>query len=292
MPKKDINKKIIITADDFGLAEGINRGILKAYENGAITSASLVANGRAFESAVEMVKRSGLDVGVHLTFLEEKPVSDLGDVRSIVRPGGFFLNSIPQFVAKVYLDRNALGHVMKEARAQIEKILQTGLRISFLNSHRHVHMLPVLFGRLVSLAKEYGIRAVRLPNERLLKRHFLSSFKNLLFFPPVLFLKELAVFQAGRLRRRGFQCLTCSTGILSSGRLDEKYLLSLLDALPDGTSEIFSHPGTFESSMAPYRRWGYRWQNELDALLSPAVRERLKDRGIKPVSFRDFLQEA
>ena len=76
---------LIVHADDLGLSEKTNEGILKAYRDGIVTSASIMANGTAFEHAVEICRENRpLDVGVHLTLVEELPVISREQVSSMV----------------------------------------------------------------------------------------------------------------------------------------------------------------------------------------------------------------
>jgi len=82
-------KHLIVNADDFGLTENVNRGILDAYRDGILTSTTLLANGMAFESAVAASKRfRRLGIGVHLNLTEGLPVADASHIPTLVDRGG------------------------------------------------------------------------------------------------------------------------------------------------------------------------------------------------------------
>src|SRR4051794_19898944 len=135
-----MNKQLIVTADDFGLTDGVNRAVVFAHQQGVVTSASLMVNASAFDSAVELARHNpGLDIGLHLN-LTNKP---------------FALALRPHRV-----------HLEREIRSQIEKVLGTGLQITHLDGHKHVHIIPAVLRIVRMVAPEYGIRAIRTMNAK------------------------------------------------------------------------------------------------------------------------------
>src|SRR5579883_696956 len=135
-----VNKRLIVTADDFGLTEGVNRAIIHAHREGLVTSASLMIHGAAFESAVALARENPkLDIGLHLN-LTNKP---------------FALARNPH---QIDLESNIRG--------QIEAALATGLRISHIDGHKHVHIIPAVLRILREVAPKYGIRGLRKMNAR------------------------------------------------------------------------------------------------------------------------------
>ncbi|HVB28661.1 MAG TPA: ChbG/HpnK family deacetylase, partial [Terriglobia bacterium] len=159
-------KKLIVNADDFGLTEGVNRAILDGHRNGIVTSATLMANGEAFDSAVAAASGApALGVGVHLNLTQGRPVCPAAQVPSIVTSEGSFYPG-PGILAWRILTRKVTPRdVEGELRSQIEKVASSGVRITHLDSHKHVHLLPPLFDLVVRLAREYGIGRVRCPVE-------------------------------------------------------------------------------------------------------------------------------
>src|SRR5262249_47405685 len=135
-----LRKQLIVTADDFGLTQRVNEAIIHAHRNGIVTSASLMVNGGAFESAVEMARANPrLDIGLHLNLAH--------------KPG--------KFAVAVALGKVSTGDIEREIRSQIEKALQTHLPISHIDGHKHIHAIPKVAETLRSIAPAYGIRAIR-----------------------------------------------------------------------------------------------------------------------------------
>lgn len=278
-------KKIIITADDLGLSEGINRGIITAYRRGLISCVSLMANGMAFDSAVRMIKGSGLDIGAHLTFLEEKPVSDPAKISNIVGDDGYFFKDMARLIYKIFRCRSALKEIETEAKAQIEKILHAGIKPSFFNSHQHVHMLPNLFRRLAVIAGQYNIKAVRLSNEDIVVRNIFSGTRGSSKKAGALFLKFFGALNKRWMKKSGFKYPVYCAGILKSGHLDECAVLDILKFIPNGVTEIIFHPGYSDESTFAYSHWHYHWQKELSALTSAAVKKFVFDHKIEITNF-------
>src|SRR5277367_1331527 len=90
--RKQVMKNLIVNADDLGWTEGVNLGIAEAHANGIVTSASLLANGQAFASGVELaLSREGLGVGVHLNLSNGAPIAPKELVSTILNDNGEFI---------------------------------------------------------------------------------------------------------------------------------------------------------------------------------------------------------
>ena len=140
-------KRLIINADDFGFTRDVNAGIIQAHREGVLTSATLMANGDAFEDAVRLAHETpALDVGCHLVLVDGRPVLD-----------GSPFPETPVRLLFQKLD------AYPELRAQIQKIVAAGIRPTHLDSHKHTHLLPGVFRAVVRLAKEFAIPYIRRP---------------------------------------------------------------------------------------------------------------------------------
>ena len=152
---------LIVNADDFGISEGVNRGIVDAHERGILTSTTLMANMPAFEHAVEMWREHPtLGVGVHLNLTSGNPVLPPDRIPALVSQSGRLL-PIGTVLRLLTLDRIPLDQVQAEFAAQIEQAIAAGLAPTHLDSHHHVHMHPRLHLTVIRLAQRYGIRAAR-----------------------------------------------------------------------------------------------------------------------------------
>lgn len=239
-------KKLIVTADDVGLHRGMTEGAIRAHREGIVTACSIVANGAAFDDAVDRLRDVPLlEVGAHLTLVEERPLTAMT-----------FPSKWPMFVPLYLARRISIDAIERELRAQIEKILRTGLPITHVNGHQHLHVLPRLFALVTRLAREYAIGYVRTVDDRG------SSSRRL----PMAALNFL-----GR-RARGGNSRTI--GIADAGHLHD--LVPLLDHV-DGVTELVTHPGVGVDGYA----WNYEWDAETRALCDPRLREELAERGIE-----------
>ena len=160
-------KKFILNADDFGYSRASNRAVLEGYLNGILKSASLMANGRAFDEAVNVVipQCENLGVGIHLNIIEGQSICS--DLSTLTDEDGNFNNSYLQLLIKSYnsKEKDFLADVEREFRRQIEKIMSK-TNVTHIDSHVHVHSIPKIFEIVCRLAKEYGINQVRTQFEK------------------------------------------------------------------------------------------------------------------------------
>lgn len=159
------DKKFILNADDFGMSEAYNRAVLEGYSCGILKSASLVANGLAFEEAYTKIIPAcpDLGVGIHLNVIEGKPLCS--DLDRLVGSDSNFNNGYGVFILKSLYDEIFMEQLEREFRAQIEKILAV-TPVSHIDSHVHVHAIPKIFELVCKLAKEYGIKQIRTQFEK------------------------------------------------------------------------------------------------------------------------------
>jgi chitin disaccharide deacetylase len=278
--------RLVVNADDFGVSERVNSGIVRAHRQGIVTATSLMAVGRAFEHAVRLsLETPALDVGVHLTLVAERPLRP--DASSLAGPDGRFPPGAGAFTLGWLTGRIRRAEVAAECSAQIERVLASGIRPSHLDSHQHVHVLPGLLDLARELAGRHGIPFVRVPLEgrRLDRPLTLHGVARLLGAGALgAFAALSALWRPGPPGQRPPRFL----GFHDGGRLDEVRLRRLLAGLKaGGVYELMCHPG-----LAPeeedLRRWGYAHEAELQALTSPTVRAELDALGIHLCSFKDL----
>lgn len=161
------NKRFILNADDFGLSKSINKAVLEGYEHGLLKSVSLVANGTAFDEAINDIlpQCPELGVGIHLNIVEGKALCS--DLNLLTDSNGNFCNSYLQLLLKAYnpKEKDFFDQLEREFRRQIEKIMSK-TKVSHIDSHVHIHSIPRIFDMVCRLAKEYGIKQVRTQFER------------------------------------------------------------------------------------------------------------------------------
>lgn len=251
-------QRLLVNADDFGLSEGINRGIIEAHQHGIVTSASLMPTSWAFDIAVHAARENpGLALGVHLTLVEEDSLTGIEIPKSYVELAKGLIRG------KIRAER-----LRVEMVAQIKRCLEAGVKLAHIDSHQHVHLLPQLLPIVIDLAKEYGIPRVRVPLD--------SPRAGSRFFGKLV-LCQLSRSALGKVRTAGLNATDHARGLFESGSLDEEKLLRLLDRLPEGTTELMCHPG-YEDDMTrqAYAHWKFHWEDEVKALTSARVVERVK----------------
>lgn len=270
-------KRLIVTADDVGLHPGMTRGALAAHDGGIVTAASVAPNGRDFEPAVEQLRdRPRLDVGAHLTLVGERPLSDPARIPSLVGADGRLHAKYPAFAARYGLGRIRAADLETELRAQVERLLATGLRVVYLNSHQHLHLLPRVLDVVLALAREHGIPAVRIPND---PEAGLS--------PRGLQIRALNAL--GRRARGRIAAPDRTVGVLAAGHLTAAALRRCLDQV-EGTTEMVCHPGLGDAELARDYDWGYGWDEETAALRDPALPDLLREKGIALASFSESFR--
>jgi len=279
-------KKLIINADDLGLADEINQGIIKAYQEGILTSTSLVASGEAFEGAVALIhQHPGMDVGVHLTLIEEKSVLPPKDIPTLVNAEGYFRKTALHFTRDYLLNRIVLDEVRRELRAQIQKIRRKDVFLTHIDSHQHVHILPKILSVTLQLAHEFQIKAIRVPFEQMEWGHFLCVNK----WPRLiqqLGLNFLSLYVRHRLK--GYAPIHFF-GFFDSGRLNTVRLAHIVSKLPRGISEIMCHPGLDDGrTMGKYSHWGYNSWDECRSLTHHSISDLIDSQKVMLTSFRSL----
>ena len=160
--------RLIVNADDFGLTEAVNRGIIRAHREGIVTSASLMACGGAFDHAVELARQNPrLGIGVHLTLTQEAPLSDPSSVPTLASDGERFPRSIFELVRRYRAGKLDAAEIGRELGAQVDRVVETGLRVTHFDGHQHVHVLPDVLAIAHELGARHGIDAARCPAELL-----------------------------------------------------------------------------------------------------------------------------
>jgi hopanoid biosynthesis associated protein HpnK len=287
-------KQLIVNADDFGMTEGVNRAILEAHRGGIVTSTSLLANGAAFASAVELARQTpSLGVGVHLNLTEGRPVSGADGVPGLTSSTGEFFAGSGRLMMRMLRRRATAGEVEREFRAQIEKVLAAGVTPTHLDGHQHVHMWPPVFEVTARLAGEYGIGGVRCSRERhagltgIFGRNGSSRSKIARQWGGGVALALLAVGARSRLEREGVAAPDYFYGVSATGFLDRAAVEAVLRDLPEGTSELMCHPGYADAALeAVPTRLRRERETELAALTGPEIRNLVREMGIELITYR------
>lgn len=281
-------KRLIINADDLGADVPRNEGIFEAIRAGVVTSATILPNGPALEHALGKIRSGGFEqvsFGVHLNLTEGRPLAE--GLSCLTGPDGNFLGKAAAHRLLMMVDDPALkSEIARECALQIERLRDTGVGVTHVDGHQHVHVFPSALRIVADAAGGRGIRRMRIPDE---------SVPSADETVPAELLEEARRFAAlGREARK----VLAGTGIVSSdhfrglalkGRLDLEGLLKLIETLPGGITELMVHPGRvpaetpFSAFSSPDR------ERELEALLDPRFRLALDRAGVVLVSFREIF---
>jgi hopanoid biosynthesis associated protein HpnK len=280
-------KQLIVTSDDFGLSSGVNRAVERAWREGILTNASIMPGGAAFDEAVEIAQRNpGLQVGLHLTLVQGKAVLPPEKIPDLVDASGAFSNNPVGAGMRYFFDKGLYKQLKQEIEAQIIKVRETGIPISHVDGHLNIHLHPTVFAFLCDLMPRYGITSFRLSRERLF--HNLAYDRERVVGKAVerFIFGALASLAQPQLERLGIRYAGEVKGVLNSGRMTEGYLLNILDGLEEGLTEIYFHPGVLPDEEITRRMPDYRHAEELAAITSALVRQKLEKLGIELYNYR------
>ena len=267
---------LIINGDDFGFSSGVNQAIIKAHELGILTSTSLMVTGEAAKEAVNFAHNyPNLGVGLHLVLVCGKSALSPSEIPHLVDSAGNFYSDSFKAGLHYQFSQEARRELRREIRAQLEKFRQTGLKLSHVDGHLHLHSHPVVLSILTELAEEFNIKVIRLPSEEL--RFTLKLDKSNL---PTKFLWSF-VFTGLRnygeklLKLKGIKFSERVYGLLQSGSMNEEYLQGLIPQIQADLVEIYSHPAITITG-EPLNGPPGAGEAELAAWLSDSVRELLE----------------
>jgi len=271
----DVDQRyLIINADDCGLTEGVTSGILEAYAAKIVTATSVMVTTPGAGDALTRLARVSIDVGLHVDLVAGAPLTNgptLVDRRtSRFRP----LSQLALRAAAGQLDDSELA---EEMLAQLRRLTDAGLRVTHLDSHRHIHVLPPVWRAITAVAARAGNLAIRVPRDRV------GSGGG----GPGRSLARVALSVATRISAgRTPPAAAAVVGISLHGLRDFKEgLLRVLDRLPSGYTECIVHPGYVGPRLAALDSYTIARECELAALLSPSVRARLRRDDITLTSF-------
>jgi hopanoid biosynthesis associated protein HpnK len=270
-------RRLIINADDFGLSHSVNEAVIRAHREGILTSASLMVNEPGFDEAVKLAKENPkLGVGLHVSLLHGHSTLPPEKIPGLINERREFSNNPVGAGMKYFFDDGLREPLQAEIRAQFEKFRSTGLPLDHVNGHLHLHLHPVIFKILMEHADTFGIRHLRLTRDCLARSRRMSRGYHFYRISHAAIFECLSSRVREPLRQRNIRHAQITFGLLQDGRVNEEYILKLLPELPEGDSELYSHPSLD------------KFKHEFDALISPRVRELVQKLGIQLIRYQDL----
>ncbi len=276
-------KGLIVTADDFGAAEEVNDAVEQGHRDGILTAASLMVSGPAAASAVARAKTlPRLRVGLHIVLVDGRPTLPVSAVPDLVDASGMFRNDMTAAALRMFYMPRVRRQLEAEIEAQFDAFRATRLALDHVNTHKHFHLHPTIASAILRVGKRYGLRAVRVPLE---PRWLLRRIEPALVASPDWLWRPWALLSRQRFRAAKMCVPDQVFGPAWSGAMTAGRVLGLLENLPPGLTEIYLHPAT-----GPYQGSapGYRYGEELAALMAPRIVEASRNSGVTRGGFADF----
>jgi chitin disaccharide deacetylase len=269
-----MHKRLIVSADDFGLSREVNDAVERAHAKGILGAASLMVAAPATDDAIARAHAlPSLRVGLHLVLVNGRPILPAERVAPLVDRNGDFPSDLVAAGVRYFFHPGARRALEDEIRAQFEAFARTGIPLDHVNAQNHLHVHPTILGIVLRIGREFGMRAVRIPREP----------NDAAFLIPWLGLMER------RLHAAGITTNDIVLGIRHSGHMTREVVLRLLDELPDGVTELYFHPATQAWEGIDPQIAAYDFAGELDALLSPDVRAKIEAAGAEMTTYSDLL---
>lgn len=267
-------RKVIFSADDFGLSEAVNEGIERAHRDGLLGSASLMVAGPAAEDAVRRARRMpGLKVGLHLVVIEGPAVLPHAEIPDIVDAEGQFPSDQLSLGLRYFFLPTVRAQLRAEIRAQFAAYAATGLRLDHADAHKHMHLHPTVAAMMIDAGWSHDLRAIRIPCEPV-------DVMAACGVPPRLGARMIQTWTGvlrAQARRAGLATCDHVFGLAWSGAMVEPNLRALSAHLPDGITELYFHPAAARDATLDRLMPDYAHTRELEALCSPAVRAAYAD---------------
>ncbi len=215
-----------------------------------------------------------LGVGLHIVVVRGNTILP-ADQLSVIAPQGLFDSNLVRAGFRYFFSPKARKQLRAEIHAQFMAFRETGLPLDHVNAHNHMHLHPTVLSIILECAKEFAVTAIRLPAE---KDRTLGA----------ILLSPWIALMRWRLRRAGIRYNDQIVGITETGTLDQTRLLSALSALPEGVTEIFSHPATGQWQNIDPAAADFKFKQEFKALISPDVRAAVENSDITLSTFKDI----
>jgi hopanoid biosynthesis associated protein HpnK len=282
-------RKVIVTGDDFGLAVPMNEAIVEAHRRGILTTASLMVGEEAAADAVERARQEPLlRIGLHLALVEGHSILPPPSIPDLVNARGEFSNNPTRAGFNFMLRPGIRDQLEAEIRAQFQAFRKTGLALDHVNAHDHMHLHPRILNLILKVGREYGLRAVRLPNEPPLPSWRASRKSLAARLASWLFLSPLTSFMKSRLRQEQVRSNDFIFGLIDSGAMTTELVTRFVEHLPEGVTEIYFHPATRRCAEVDRTMSKYRNEEEFRALTSNVLLEAFKAAGVERIAFSDL----
>jgi predicted glycoside hydrolase/deacetylase ChbG (UPF0249 family) len=275
--------QVVINADDYGYYNSVSAGIRDAISTGCVTATGIMANGDCLDRQLQaLLLVEDVDVGIHLNLTYGCPMSP--EMSKALSCWGGRFPGVLKMARAVATGRIDPEIVKNELIEQIESCKRKGIDILFVNSHEHIHMLPVIYKMTTLLAREYGIPFVRhtsaewvgIPGAGAIARNMV--------------IQTLGLMNTRQRTDADIRLI----GLSQSGKINYSYLRKVFSALRLGNNyELMCHPGYFDPAEIRDQRLAnyHNWETEFNLLTSNQMRDLCIEFNIDVVRYRDILAQ-
>jgi hopanoid biosynthesis associated protein HpnK len=275
-------KRVLFSADDFGLSLAVNEGVERAHRDGLLSTASLMVAGDAAADAVARARRlPDLRVGLHLVTIEGPSVLPPADIPLLVDGRGQFPSDQLLLGLRYFFCPAVRRQLAREIEAQFTAFAGTGLRLDHANAHKHMHLHPTVGAMLIRAGMRHGLPALRVPTEPPGPLGFPET-------PGARALRHWTRLLRSQARRAGLAVNDQCFGLAWSGHMTPDRVRTLIARLPDGFSEIYFHPAAGRDPLLDRLMPEYEHEAELAALCDPALPAALHAAGAVRAFWDDF----
>lgn len=279
-----MEKQLVINADDFGLSRGVNKGIVEGHIKGVLTSATIMANMPAAKEAVELARKlPALGIGVHLNLTNGKPICENAIIGCLLNSSGDFALSPGKMSLLSLVSGKIRAAIETELSAQIQWVIDNGLKPTHLDSHKHIHSFPAIFPIVCRLAKRFGISAVRYTYEPKQLCQMPWPFTSREDRTRAAVVRTMA--KINRWQNPTFFKTDSLLGVAHTGNINVNFFRSVSLYNTAATAEVMTHPGYGYDLDASRTRLVKQREIELEALCSEKTKQYFKQAGIKLVHY-------
>jgi hopanoid biosynthesis associated protein HpnK len=278
--------RVIVTADDFGLAIPVNEAVERAHRDGVLTAASLMVAEPAAADAIARAKTMPrLGVGLHVVVVDGRPLLPPERIPDLVDRDGMLRSDLASAGVRYFFHPRARRQLEAEIRAQFAAFAASGLPFDHVNAQCHMHVHPTVFGILMKVARDYGRPPMRIPFEPFGPSWRAAGDARGLRFANAYLLAPWLTLMKARLRAAKIPHNDRVFGLGDSGRMTPARVRALLGQLQPGVTEVFFHAATGRwDGIAPALAT-YRLEDELAALLDADVARALHAPGVETLAF-------
>ena len=282
-------KRLIINADDFGLSEGVNRGIEKAISQGIVSSTTVMVNmPKAYEIVNFLKKNPKVGVGIHINLTLGNPINHPLRIRSLVNEDGVFLGG-KELLKRAFLGKLKKEEIYLEVKAQIQKFFDWGIIPTHIDSHQRCHLFKDIYPVILEVMREFRINKMRTHRRWFIFNNSRNRRLNLILY----YFKHpnrIISYFFSQYRKKKAKNIIFPDWLLSPiGNMNiyQKFKLTLLN-LPFGTSELVTHPGYYSKELDKLVKYKEEREEELKILKSNELKEILRRENIKLISFKEL----